>query len=323
MEATGSCSVPFFEPRWSEYEPGYSPICILAMDDISNLLTTAEAYEQADNLELAIRYSKSALVLDAENAIALSLLARLTIRTEDFVEGRRLAELLIANAPQNDAGYYLAAICLLQAGETDDAIQSASTAVELAPFNPLTHIVLASCLRAANKWSETEAALRNALEADPAYATGKVRYADFLLERGRLHEAKRLLDEVLAQEPDNRQAILLRGKTALVEGDADRALDDARRVLWEGAVTEQALWLLVQAKARKGRFVGLLMWLPLWITRFKVSTRIVILAAISLVSIWTGLFFLWIARLLVVFLTTLCLRIRLRRELSSVRLDMF
>lgn len=89
---------------------------------------------------------------------------------------------------------------------------------------------------------------------DPdAPAAPRLKYAEILLERGRLDEAEALLKAVLARDGDDPRALLGMGRLELTRGNADEAVDWLTRSVGQRGDVKAAHTLLATAYQRLGR----------------------------------------------------------------------
>lgn len=293
------------------------------MDEAHRLLTTAEAYQQAGNLDAAIRHTRSALEIDPENTIALMFLGRLYLQDGKVALLQQVAKDLVALAPEYDAAHHLTAECRLLEGKASMAVESARKAVSIAPYNPLNHVTLGRVLASLKRYGQAEAAFKAALEQDPAYTYGKVHYARFLFEQNRIKDAKVLVQEATSEDPENASLALLRGESALVEGDTAEAISNALWILGRHADSHEALWLLVRAKARRHPILGILWRFVLWMGHLKSYQQTLIAIVLFYVGVVSGLLVVWIALLVVYFISLYFMRRMVKRELQSVHVKPF
>ena len=293
------------------------------MDEVHRLLTTAEAYQLAGNLDAAIRHAKSALEVDPENTFALMFLGRLYLQKGNVVLLQQVATDLVALAPEYDAAHHLIAECRLLEGKASMAAESARKAVSIAPYNALNHVTLGRALASLKRYDQAEAAFRRALEQDPAYTYGKVHYARFVLERNRIKDAKDIVQEATSADPENAALALLRGEIALIEGDTAEAISNALWILGRHADSRKALWLLVRGKARRHPILGILWRFVLWMGHLKSYQQTVIAIVLFCVGVVSGLLVVWVALLAVYFISLYLMRRMVQRELRSVQVKPF
>ena len=81
----------------------------------------------------------------------------------------------------------------------------------------------------------------------------RLRLSQALLERGRLEEAGRHLDRLLAVKPQHPAALLESGRLSMVRGDATRAVERLQPCLTNAFTSRPALLLLAQAQQRLGQ----------------------------------------------------------------------
>ena len=134
---------------------------------------------------------------------------------------------------------------------TEEAVAAYRQAHELSP-RTFRWLYLLAALVEERSTAESLPLYRAALDLDPAYAPGRVRYAEALERTGQFDEAARLYERAMQLAPANAHAHAGRGRLALGAGDpagAIRHLSRARELAPENrafAVT------LAQAHARAG-----------------------------------------------------------------------
>ncbi len=88
----------------------------------------------------------------------------------------------------------------------------------------------------------------------PAGSEGRWRLAMLAMSEGKTDEAVALASEVLADDPNNEQALLIRGAIALERDDAEQVIADARTVVKNKPDSVDALRLLAQGHLKKQEF---------------------------------------------------------------------
>ncbi len=152
----------------------------------------------------------------------------------------------------------------IRQGDTNAADAAFRRALGLEPKSSAAHFGLANLCWAANDLKGADSEFKAAAELSPARSARRIRYADFKLRVGEREEGKRLLREisksvpdylpawirraevalvetnytecasllqqVLAREPANYDALLLRGRAFLAQQDAGKALAEFERM---------------------------------------------------------------------------------------------
>ena len=199
-------------------------------------------------------------VLDKQPAQerALMLLADASRKPEDIEDARKLIQSL-REKDQDHARYHLALGALdLRQNDRARAESEFKAALKLDPKSSDVYAALGTFYWSGNDLKEADQALKTAVELAPARSPMRLRYADFLLKTGATAEAKNILEEtnhknpdylpprvflmkmacaehrdedcaarvqnVLAQDPLNYDAVFLDGILSLAKGDAVKAI---------------------------------------------------------------------------------------------------
>ena len=127
---------------------------------------------------------------------------------------------------------------LVEAGETDRAVEKLNRAIELNPNSADAKIALARALASRYNRSQSDldrlraqVAYREAIELEPSYWFGHHAYARYLIGQSRLEEAQAQLEAGLALEPDNTSMLNNLANIYFRLGDNDNAAPLWRRVL--------------------------------------------------------------------------------------------
>ena len=197
-------------------------------------LASGQFYE-AHNLPMdAERLYKEVIAEDGTGPSGLSArnrLATLEIRSNRVAEAEPLiGEVLAANPRDNDA-LVLRASLALGRGRALDAITDLRAVLR---DQPDSAPVLRTLARAHMQNNEPDLALeqyRHAVQVDPANNELRNEVADFMIRRGNTEEARRLLDAVIASDPQNLVALELEYRALSTAGDATAARDVAGKIV--------------------------------------------------------------------------------------------
>lgn len=99
---------------------------------------------------------------------------------------------------------------LLEVGDVDAALEVFARADELADPNGTARISAALAAAADNREADARRLFAAALEVEPHHPDLKLRFARFEEMAGRVEEATALVEQVLAEHPDNEEATVLR-----------------------------------------------------------------------------------------------------------------
>jgi len=130
---------------------------------------------------------------------------------------------------------------------------NATKAVELCPELALGYDVLGNVEQASGRLEAADAAYRRALELAPTYAAPRFNLAVLALRRGDAPLAVELLDQLVARDPSDAHAHLLRGQAQILLGHLTQAIADLEAATI-GEPSEGAAWLLLgQARLKAGQ----------------------------------------------------------------------
>ncbi|RME32985.1 MAG: tetratricopeptide repeat protein, partial [Gammaproteobacteria bacterium] len=116
----------------------------------------------------------------------------------------------------------------------DEAIGTLEGYIEKEPDNYVLRFALAKIHEAARKVDDAIATYKAIIERDgtgPNGLTARTRLADLYARLRRFDEARALLAEVLKENPNDQQALVLRGRIAMASGEVPAAISDFRTVL--------------------------------------------------------------------------------------------
>jgi tetratricopeptide (TPR) repeat protein len=249
------------------FRPAYAYISKaveLAPDDIGmrvklgtiylNLHATKEAAEQA-----TVILDKSPTNAEAPDILAESVISRTEL---EQVQKRleKLSKQIGETAPLDLAS----GILDFASGDLKNAETALKRALTLNPKYAPAYYSLGNVYTVQNKMTEADAAFKTAAELSPARSPLRLSYANFKIQTGDLAEGKRLIEEItkqvpdyvpawlreaeialtekryddcnalisqaLARDTDNYEALLLRGRMYLDEGQGDKAVSEMDRM---------------------------------------------------------------------------------------------
>jgi tetratricopeptide (TPR) repeat protein len=181
----------------------------------------AEARQQAD----------AVLRQDGKNAGAHRLLGQVALHQLQYIPAETELKEAIAIDPGDPQTYEVLGLTQLLDAENGAAEKSFQSAVDIKPDDPQTYINLADFYKGQNAADRAEEVLRQGIGKDPKAVELPVALAGLYLERGRLVDAKHLLDQLeddANDYPDGRRAV---AEFYLDHGDAASALDRFRALV--------------------------------------------------------------------------------------------
>ncbi len=236
-------------------------------------LRNGQLTQAANAFRLAIEDPKT-------TALAHALAGEALYRNRQFADSVRvLTEAIRLDDSLTDAHRWLAAV-LYDLGTTERAVKHLRIVAEQAPDDPRPHrlmglifkdmesfekaipayqealrldsqlpdrqdvlLELAQCLAADRRYQEMDDVLK---QCDPSSAVRTLQ-ADSLFNQGDLEAALDILAAVLAAEPENLEALLLKGSVELASADASAAKDTFQRAVEAGPFDYRAHYKLAQA----------------------------------------------------------------------------
>lgn len=249
-----------------------------------------DLYRQAGEWEKAEKITRDALVHHAGNATLRYNLALNLLGQRRFGEAEQLLRDLVEQEP--DVLLYAGRLAELYTGQTrhDEAEELLRRAVQRDPNDERRVLVLANFLAKTRGGFVAEEELVNAMFARPGsvvlrVALGElyetmlnldgaervyreaadiakdpvqkrnalVRAARVLLRLGEINGAEPLVGRILAEDPRNIEARLLRAKVLMTRGRFDAAIEDFRTVLNEQPQSLEILGMLVRAYVANGQ----------------------------------------------------------------------
>ena len=192
---------------------------------LGDLQTASTQYTEAR------QQAEAVLAQDGKDAGAHRLLGQVALHQMQYIAAETELKEAIALDPRDPQAYEVLGLTQLLDAENGAAEKSFQTAVDVKPDDPQTYINLADFYKAQNAADRAEQALRQGIARDPKAAELPIALAGLYLERGRLLDAKHLLDSVEADEndyPDGRRAVAV---FYLDNGDAASALERFRALV--------------------------------------------------------------------------------------------
>lgn len=133
--------------------------------------------------------------------------------------------------PRNQDAHHLLGAALRSSGRTLESIVSISQAIAIAPDQATFYNSLGNCYLDKSEWVVAELAYRKALDLTPALLEAVINLGFALQRQQRLAEAQNVLQNVLAQNPDNELALCNMGQVLRDEHRHAQALEHYRHVL--------------------------------------------------------------------------------------------
>lgn len=193
-----------------------------------------------------------------EGGLILEALAQGSIQTYHLGRARQYLELLLAREPDNVLGLMWQGWLYETGGDQDKAVKNYRRAVQLRPRQPAVRLRLAQLVTRKGEGDPDELAeavghLENLRRRGYKRPEVLLALARCRAREGNATQARELLDELLAESPDDSDALVERGKMALTEGDSEGAERWLRRAVELTPQDHVALAFLVPALAQQGK----------------------------------------------------------------------
>ena len=211
----------------------------------------AEARQQAD----------AVLQQDGKNAGAHRLLGQVALHQMQYVAAENELKQALDLDARDPQTYEVLGLAQLLDAEYGAAEKSFQTAVDIKPADPQTYINLANFYKGQNAPDRAEQVLRQGIVRNPKAVELPVALAGLYVEHGRGPDAKRLLDQVEADEnnyPDGRRAV---AAFYLDNGDAASALDRFRALVDKNQNDQAAAHKVAECYLQLGRWQDADQWL--------------------------------------------------------------
>jgi putative PEP-CTERM system TPR-repeat lipoprotein len=191
--------------------------------DAQSYVATAQSYAEKGNLKAAEIELRNAVREAPQDSHVHALLGQIYLKLGDFAPAEREARLARGlNGDETDYLLTLAEALMRQGKFADIPVQI--TAGHRAPeFESKVRVVLAMAAANLGDRNKAETLLREAVAVDPNAPVPKIALARQLVA-GKVDEAARVVDEVLAADPRSVEAIVIKGEILARRGDVDGAM---------------------------------------------------------------------------------------------------
>jgi len=220
----------------------YEQLLALKPDVLEARMAIAELHLAEDDFFSAERQARAQHALfrgvaSQPDAVSVRLiLAELLLRQGDVRGALAQCRYLAAVAPRNIAAQLMLADMLEQIGDLDGAIQCRSRLCELEPSSAEHLTALGDVLARRYELDEAADAYKRAvnigrIEGSHGDAAAALGLAAAWASQGQYADALRLMDSVLAREPDNALALYGRAHTLQRSGEREEAIEAYKKLL--------------------------------------------------------------------------------------------
>jgi tetratricopeptide (TPR) repeat protein len=211
----------------------------------------AEARQQAE----------AVLQRDGKNAGAHRLLGQVALHQMQYIPAQNELKQAVALDPNDPQTYEVLGLTQLLDAEYGAAEKSFRTAIDVRPDDPNTYINLANFYKGQNASDRAEQTLRQGMVRVPKEVELPVALAALYVEGKRAPDAKRLLDQLEADEnnyPDGRRSV---ANFFLDNGDAASALDRFRNLVNKNDNDQAAAKKVAECYLQLGRWQEADQWI--------------------------------------------------------------
>lgn len=205
------------------------------------------------------------VLLRAEAAAPGSLEIKITLGKLDALLGKsddaiRLFSEVESKDPANSENEVNLAIALATRGSLDEALISATKAVQSGPRSAAAHHIRGKILAALNLAGEAQTEYETTLALTPADPLTLYDYAQFCEGTGNLREEVSILQRLVAVRPDNAQDRFLLARTLSRTGDQEGARREYRETIRLEPDNRAALYSLSRALQKEDPVQAAQLW---------------------------------------------------------------
>jgi tetratricopeptide (TPR) repeat protein len=190
-----------------------------------------EAAQTPAELEQALPHLKKGLDAVPQGQHARLLLAESLIRLERGAEAWEQVRALLDDHPDEPRLWLLAGQALREAGKYDESADYLRRAAAVPDLRQRATLELVGTLASEGKFKEAARLFGELIDKDGATLAGLTRWATLLARAGDRAKAREVLDKVLAGDPNQREALLLKAILEAGDGHVDAAEALYRKVL--------------------------------------------------------------------------------------------
>lgn len=195
--------------------------------------------------DYAVKCFTEALAIQ-EDFETMGYLAQIYVQTNELDEARKLLERMAQIEPQHTSTYLsLANLCYMQEDYPAMA-EAAKKAIEIEEGNAMAHYLLGKADNGQGDGIMCIAHLTKAIVLKDDFTEARLLRAEALTKMQQYKEAMEDIEAILAQDPEDEAAILLRGKIEEATGEKGKAEASYQKVTELNPFNEQAFLYLGQ-----------------------------------------------------------------------------
>lgn len=193
-----------------------------------------------------------AIQLDPKRVESYLSLARFYIVTNDRTQAEETFQRAISVNYNSGLAHTEYGKFLAQSNRLADAEAEMAKAVTVDPSNRSSRFVLASFYLVNKQFDKAEAAYKALADLDPTKPESRAVLADFYSSVNRLDEAIAIYQQIVSQSPDFTQGRYRLGEIMLMRGDTQGAMAQINEVLAKDQHDRQALLLRARVRSQSG-----------------------------------------------------------------------
>jgi tetratricopeptide (TPR) repeat protein len=223
---------------------------------VESYLSLARFYALTNDKDTAEATFKRAIAVNNSSALAHCEYAKFLVQTNRIDMAENEFQLAVQVDPNNrEARFVLASFYLVNKryAKAEDAYKALA---ELDKDKPEGRSVLGDFYGATGRLDEAIAIYKEVVQKSPDYAQGHYRLAELLLNKNDLANAKTEVDSILKKDPNDRQAMILRARIGMQNGDQNdlkAAIADLQEVLKQEPNSRAGLFFMADVNFRAGQ----------------------------------------------------------------------
>ena len=223
--------VAFNAKRFVEAEEKVKALLQLAPRNASALALYARICGKTNRLDQGTSFAQQAVALEVNEAELRLTLGELLLQAERLDEAAAIFEAVLKLDPNNARAWAQSALVAQRLDRAEEAELRARRAVELDPNSAFINNVLGFVLVWCGKFADCETYCREAVRLNPISAGPFLNLANSLKERGRVDEARLMVQQGAAKLPDEAMSYCHLAGFELDMGEIEAAIQHTRRAL--------------------------------------------------------------------------------------------
>ncbi|WP_290703265.1 tetratricopeptide repeat protein [Amphritea sp.] len=225
-------------------------------DDLLLHVMKIKAFNSMKDLDGAVVVFNQLIELEPEKDEYYFALAKQFISFEEFDRAEATLRRLVSQEPKNNQAKLVLVEFISKFNNQEAAIHTLSEFLQAQPENHELGFNLVNRLQQTGEIEQAKALLEEIASKDDSgemVLKAKNRLAIIAFSEGDLEEGGKYLQQVLAAEPNNAEAVVTESKRLLVENNAEQAISKLRAVLKSSPNSPAVLGLLGRAHEQQGR----------------------------------------------------------------------